>query len=147
MTPIHTSATTAAGYPFSGIFVPFPFVCFTLALFTDLIYWQTSFLMWNNFSSWLLFAGLIFGGLAVVAGIIDLFRRSTRFTRPAISASLAFIIVLLLALLNSLVHAGDGWTAVVPYGLAVSAFTVVMMIITASLSIKHRTLQYRRING
>ena len=41
--------------------------------------------------------------------------------------------MLALASLNSLVHAGDGWTAVVPYGLILSAVTVIVVIATAWL--------------
>ena len=33
-------------------------------------------------------------------------------------------------LLDSLVHAGDGWTGVVPYGLILSAATVLVMLVT-----------------
>ena len=35
--------------------------------------------------------------------------------------------------LNSLVHAGDGWTAIVPYGLALSAVNVILIFVTAWL--------------
>ena len=41
--------------------------------------------------------------------------------------------VLVLAAVNGLVHAGDGWTAVVPRGLLLSALTVLLMIATAWL--------------
>ncbi|HUD93311.1 MAG TPA: hypothetical protein VMR39_17195, partial [Sphingobium sp.] len=37
-----------------------------------------------------------------------------------------FVCVLILAFVNSLVHAGDGWTAVVPMGLTISAATFVL---------------------
>ena len=40
------------------------------------------------------------------------------------------VIVLALAFLNSLVHAGDGWTAIIPWGITLSAVTVVVMIIS-----------------
>ena len=39
--------------------VQFPVVCFTLALLTDIVYWQTSHLMWTEFSAWLLFVGIV----------------------------------------------------------------------------------------
>jgi uncharacterized membrane protein len=40
------------------------------------------------------------------------------------------VIVLVLALINSFVHAGDGWTAIVPTGLILSAVTVLVMIVS-----------------
>ena len=42
-------------------------------------------------------------------------------------------VVLALALLNNLVHTRDAWTSVVPTGLALSALTVLAIIITAVL--------------
>ena len=33
--------------------------CFALTVLTDIAYWQTVNLMWQNFSAWLLFAGLL----------------------------------------------------------------------------------------
>ena len=41
--------------------------------------------------------------------------------------------VLILAFLNNLVHAADGWTAVVPYGLVLSGLTVLLMLAAAWL--------------
>ena len=55
--------------PVHAALVPFPGVCFTLALLTDIAFWQSANIMWQNFSAWLLFAGLVFGGLAVLAWI------------------------------------------------------------------------------
>ena len=71
MTTTYTTTTTTgrAGFPLRTFFVPFPFVCFTLALVTDIAYWRTSFLMWSHFSSWLIFAGLVFGAIGLVAGV------------------------------------------------------------------------------
>jgi uncharacterized membrane protein len=108
-------------------FISFPIVCFTLALLTDIAYWRTSFLMWHDFSSWLLFAGLVGGAIALIAGLIGLLLRSHILPWYY---WLGVLVVLALALLNSLIHAGDGWTAIVPGGLALSAVTVVVMLAT-----------------
>lgn len=128
----HPRSTAAiAGHPIHATLVPFPIVCFTLTLLTDIAYWQTSNLMWLHFSEWLLLAGLIFGALAALTGAVDvLFRREVRAPRPAWPHAIGGVIVLALAFVNSLVHAGDGWTAVVPYGLILSAVTVLVMAVT-----------------
>jgi uncharacterized membrane protein len=118
-----------ARQPFRAIFLPFPVACFTLTLFSDILYWQTANLMWHNFSAWLLFAGLIFGGLALIAGLVDLFVGRLH-AAAAWPFAIGGILVLALAFVNSLLHAGDGWTAIVPYGLALSALTVVLMALT-----------------
>lgn len=128
------STAAIAGHPIHATLVPFPIVCFTLALVTDIVYWQTSNIMWQHFSAWLLFAGLVFGGLAAVAGAVDFLSSSAvRTLRPAWPHAIGNVIVLGLAFLNSLVHSRDGWTGVVPWGLVLSAATVAVMIITISL--------------
>jgi uncharacterized membrane protein len=140
MTTTYATTTTGrASFPLRSLFVPFPFVCFTLALVTDITYWQTSYLMWQNFSAWLLFAGLVMGGIGVVAGAIDMARRSTRIVGPGWAAAIAYLVVLALGLLNSFIHAGDGWTAVVPNGLIVSAVTVAMILVTILLAARRRS--------
>jgi uncharacterized membrane protein len=138
----HPRSTAAiAGHPVHAAVVPFPIVCFTLVLVTDVLFWRTNNLMWQNFSSWLLFAGLIGGGLAAIFGAIDLLvRPSVRRQRPAWLHGVGNVVVLALAFLNSLVHSGDGWTGVVPWGLTLSAVTVLLLIVTVWLG---RSLVYR----
>ncbi len=144
MAVLSSSNRDAAAYPLQSLFVPFPFVCFTLTLATDIAFFFSANLMWQNFSSWLLFAGLVFGGIALVAGLMDLVRPRTRPLRPAFLSALLYLIILGLAVLNSLVHAGDGWTAVVPYGLALSAVTFVLCLIAAIVSAhKYAKLAWR----
>lgn len=140
MTTTYTTTTTGrSGFPIRTLFVPFPFVCFTLALISDIAYWQTSFLMWHNFSAWLLFAGLVFGAIGLIAGAIDMLRRSTRIWGPGWGAAIFYILMLAFAILNSFVHAGDGWTSIVPYGLALSAITVVLGILAVMLAARRRS--------
>jgi uncharacterized membrane protein len=138
----YTPATVAiAGHPIHAALVPFPIVCFTLTLLTDVAYWRTSHLMWQEFSSWLLLAGLVGGGLAAVAGAVDLLSRyGIRGMPIAWLHGIGNLLVLGLAFLNSLVHAGDGWTAVVPWGLVLSAATVAVMAVTVWLG---RAMVYR----
>lgn len=134
----------AAAYPIQAIFVPFPFVCFALTLATDIAFWQTSNLMWQNFSAWLLFAGLLFGALAIPAGLLDLLRPRTRPLRPALFPIIFYLLILILGFANSLIHAGDGWTAVVPYGVLISAVTFVLLLFSAGLSArKYAKLAWR----
>jgi uncharacterized membrane protein len=144
MAVLSSNNRDAAAYPIQSLFVPFPFVCFTLALATDIAFWQTNNLMWQNFSAWLLLAGLMFGVVAILAGLIDLVRPRTRPLRPAFPAAFLYLVILALAVLNSLVHAGDGWTAVVPYGLTLSALTFVLCLAAAAVSArKYARLAWR----
>lgn len=134
----------AAAYPLQSLFVPFPFVCFTLALATDIAFWQSNNLMWQNFSAWLLFAELVFGAIGLLAGLMDFVRPRTRPLRPTFLSTLLYLIILALAFANSLVHAGDGWTAVMPYGLGLSAVTFVLCLVAAAVSArKYARLAWR----
>ncbi|WP_134682055.1 DUF2231 domain-containing protein [Paracoccus ravus] len=112
------------------ILAAFPVACFTLALGSDLAYWQTANLMWLNFSSWLLASGLAAGVLFALWWAIGLL---TGWWRAGWRGALLGLAVLLVAFANNLVHAGDGWTAVVPWGIALSALAVLLMLASALL--------------
>ena len=131
----HPRATaTIAGRPIHVMLVPFPIVCFVLALVTDVAYWQTSNLMWAEFSAWLLLAGITFGVVAAVFGAVDfLGSAEVRGRGPAWPHALGNVVVLVLAFLNNLVHAHDGWTGVVPWGLTLSGLTVLGILVTGWL--------------
>jgi uncharacterized membrane protein len=140
--PHPRSTASIAGHPVHAMLVPFPIAFFTLALIMDIAYWQTSNLTWKLFAEWLLFAGLVGAGLAAMAGAIDfLSRRDVRARPPAWPHAVGNIIVMALAFTNSLVHARDGWTGVMPWGLALSSVTVLLMLVTgwlgASLVYRH----------
>jgi uncharacterized membrane protein len=118
--------------PLYAALLSFPIACFTLALFTDIAYSQTSNLLWLHFSEWLLLAGLVGGILAMIARGLEYLAWKTR---PRWSAVFAGFLVLLLAAINNFVHTADGWTAIVAYGLLLSIATVLMMIATAWLAL------------
>lgn len=120
--------------PIHATLAAFPTVCFTLTLLTDIAYWQTSHLLWQHFSEWLLLVGIVMGVLAALTGLVE--HVTLRDNRPPGTAwphAVGSAVVLVLALLNNLVHAGDGWTSVVPYGLILSALTVIVMIVAEVL--------------
>ncbi|QPF88121.1 DUF2231 domain-containing protein [Bradyrhizobium genosp. L] len=111
--------------------VPFPIVCFVGAFLTDIAYWRTAEMMWADFSAWLLFAGVLLGVLAAIAGLIDfLGSRRIRRIAPAWFHMAGNVVVMLLALFNCFVHSRDAWTSVVPFGLLLSALTVLVMLFT-----------------
>jgi uncharacterized membrane protein len=103
---------------------------FTFALVCDWAYIQTAVLMWRDFASWLLFAGLVCSGVAVILWLIGLAVYRQRQPWGEVLMSVA---ILALALVNSLVHAGDGWTAIMPLGLGLSLVTVVLAVVTGTL--------------
>lgn len=122
------------GHPLHAMLVPFPIVCFSGAFVTDIAYWQTANLQWQYFSIWLITAGLIFGGLAAVMGLIDYFSdRRVRRLRAATPHMVLNIAAMLLELLNAFVHSRDGWTAVVPQGSILSGIVTLILMVSAWL--------------
>jgi uncharacterized membrane protein len=129
--------------PFRTIPLHFSAACFLGTLITDLVYRQTAEMMWTNFSAWLLTAGLLLGGVAAIAGIVDLFtgRLSLRSMAGWLYV-LGNIAVFVLSLFNAFIHSRDAWTSVVPTGLTLSIAAVVVMVINVALG---RAVRRRRL--
>ena len=133
------------GHPIHPMLVPFPIVCWIGAFVTDIAYARTAYLQWQYFSIWLITAGLVMGGLAAVAGLIDYGGdRRVRAARPATPHMLLNITAFLLSLLNAFVHSRDGWTAVVPQGLILSGIVTLLLLVSAWLG---GSLVYRHSVG
>jgi uncharacterized membrane protein len=116
-------------HPYSSLFLPVPIVCFTGALLTDIAYDNSGGnLLWVDFSSWLLAAGLLFGVIAVILMAIDFARLVELRTTIGWGALGLLLVTLLIELINSFVHARDGWTAVVPAGLVLSAISTILIM-------------------
>lgn len=134
MNKIIVPRVTVLGVPIHAMLVPFPIACIVGAMLTDIVYSQTAVVQWSNFSAWFLAFALVFGVLAAVFGLIDFLKQPSS-SRPAIGwIHLAGnIVILILALVNSFIHARDGWTAVVPTGLTLSVVSVLVLIVTGFL--------------
>jgi uncharacterized membrane protein len=127
-------ASRTIGRPILAIVVSFPMACFCGALATDIAYALTANMMWTDFSAWLLAAGMLFGALAAIGGFVDVVvdRRMRAHPRlwPVVIGS---FLVLSFGLLDNLIHSRDAWTSVMPFGLVLSAVTVVVTLVTAWL--------------
>ena len=118
-----------AGHPYSALFLPVPIVCFTGALLTDIAYVNSDGnLQWLNFSSWLLLAGLLFAVVAGILMLVDLLRLPQLRTNLGWGSFGLLAATGLVEFINSLIHARDGWTAVVPAGLILSAIGAIMIM-------------------
>ncbi len=123
-----------AKHPIHPMLVPIPIVCFFGALVTDIAYAVTAEMMYADFSAWLLLAGIVFGVLAAIAGLIDFIgNRLIRQQTPAWPHLIGNAAVLVLAFFNNLVHTRDAWTSVMPTGLILSIVTVLILPITGWL--------------
>jgi uncharacterized membrane protein len=135
------SLASVAAHPIHPMLVPFPIACFFGAFVTDLVYWHTAAVQWETFSVWLLTAGMVMAGFAVIAGLIDFVgSRQIRALRPAWFHVLGNVVALILSLINAFVHSRDGYTAVVPTGLILSTLVVLILMFTGWMgwSMVHR---------
>lgn len=111
-----------------------PIAYFLLAFLMDVTYVRSTYFIWPIFTIWLIVAGLVAGGLAVLIGLIDWLasRRSTR-ARGSKWHAIVTLVALGLGLLNAFVHSRDGWTAVVPEGIILSGVSTLLLIVAAFL--------------
>src|ERR1700750_2082790 len=117
------------GRPIHSTLASFSAAYFAGALVTDVVYWQMPDVMWERFSIWLIMAGLVMAGLAGLAYIINSLadrRRRGGTVWPRLGG---FALAILLAVLNAFVHSRDGYTAVVPSGLMLSAGVVIVLLL------------------
>ena len=116
--------------PLYAWLVQFPAVCFTGALLSDLVYWKAPQFLWETFSVWLLALGCALAGLAGIVGLVCFLRDGRLRVAPlAWPHALLSLLAAVLSVFNAFVHSRDGYTAVVPEGLALSAIVVLLMIV------------------
>lgn len=131
-------------HPLYPALLPVPILCFVGALITDLAYIASADMMWLDFSSWLLLAGLIGGGLAGVLLIVELVRARER--RALLPHFVFLLAAWVIEVFNSFIHARDGWTAVVPSGLSLSIVATVLGLLAGCFwqSARHRSVEIVR---
>jgi uncharacterized membrane protein len=97
------------------------------AFATDLVYWHSLLPEWETFSIWLLTGGLVLAAWSGLALILDLMLGRVRAVRWG--RFLALTAAALLSFLNAFVHSRDGYTAVIPEGLGLSAIVAILLLV------------------
>jgi uncharacterized membrane protein len=123
-------AAKPRGRPIHKMLVSFSAAYFAGALVTDLVYWRIPDVLWERFSIWLISAGLVMAGLAAIAFVIDV-AGHREIDRPAWPRVIGYAVVVGLEVISAFIHSRDGYTAVVPGGLMLSALVVVVLSLTA----------------
>lgn len=124
MTSIREPRYGLCVHPVQAVFLAGMLPLFIGAAVADAAYAKSFDIQWNNFASWLLVGGLLFGGIALVFAIIDLFRASQR-TRRTLPYVLALLAAWIVGIFNALIHARDAWASM-PAGLVLSIIVVVL---------------------
>jgi uncharacterized membrane protein len=132
------------GRPIHSMLASFSAAYFAGALVTDLVYWQMPDVMWERFSIWLIMAGLVMAGLAVFAYVISSLASRGRRSRSTWPRLVGYALAVFLAVISAFVHSRDGYTAVVPSGLMLSASVVIVLLLA---EIATALANRRRVGG
>lgn len=116
--------TRSGLHPLHAALVAGAMVLFLGALLSDVAYFRSYQIQWNNFSSWLLAGGLVVAAFALLAAIVRLFRARRRVPSPLVYA-LLLLAAWVLGFIDALVHARDAY-ATMPTSLVLSVIVVVL---------------------
>lgn len=111
-------------HPLHAVLLASALPLFLGGLLSDWAYGSTYQIQWSNFAAWLIAGAMVFTGLSLLWGLIDLVRRGRRRGR-----TLVYFLVLLatfvLGLVNSFVHSRDAW-GTMPDGLILSVIVTLL---------------------
>lgn len=107
------------------------------ALLSDIAYYQSYQIQWNNFASWLLAGAELFAGLALLCALVNLLRARRKAGRP-MTYFLVLLATWVLGLVNSFEHAKDAWASM-PSGLVLSVIVTVLSVAAAWLGLDARS--------
>lgn len=116
--------TRCALHSLNAVLLAGALALFLGTLLSDIVYFRTYEIQWNNFSSWLLAGGLVVGAFVFLAAVIELFRNRWR-VWPVLIYALLLLATWVLGFIDALVHAKDAW-ATMPGGLVLSVIVVVL---------------------
>lgn len=108
---------------------------FVGALLSDIAYYRSFHIQWSNFASWLIAAGLLFCGLAILFAIAGLVRAEDK-SRAGLYLAL-LVVTWILGFLNALHHARDAWASM-PVGLLLSLIVAVLACVATWVGLNLR---------
>lgn len=131
--PVRSTAAIA-GHPIHPMLIPLPIGLLSAAAASDIGYWLTRDAFWARASRWLIGGGLVTGVTAAAFGLTDfltLRRPRERWEGWLHAAGNALVLALSLASLR--LRAERPERNILPWGLAISALTASMLLITGWL--------------
>lgn len=111
-------------HPLNAVLLGGALALFLGALLSDIAYFRSYEIQWNNFSSWLLAGGLLIAAIAFLCAIVELFRNRWR-AWPVLVYAVLVLATWILGFIDELVHAKDAWAAM-PAGLVLSVIVAVL---------------------
>ena len=132
--PDHPSAARVVPWhPLHLVFLAGALPLFLGALLSDIAYYRTEVIQWNNFAQWLLAGALVFAAVPLLMSLIGLFRG-----RRALVYFVVLLVLWVIGFVDSLVHASDAWASM-PRGLWLSLIAAVLAVIATWLGFaRHR---------
>ncbi|WP_145143347.1 DUF2231 domain-containing protein [Pseudomonas duriflava] len=122
-------------HPLHAILLAGTVPLFLGALLSDIAYFRSFQIQWNNFSSWLIAGGLVFCGLAILFALVNLIRASQKKGRPLVYF-LLLVVTWALGFINALEHAKDAW-ATMPFGLILSLIVTLLACVAAWIGLSN----------
>lgn len=112
-------------HPLHAVLLAGALPLFAGALLSDIAYWRTYEIQWNNFASWLVAGGLVLAGFAMACALFGVLRPRSR-TRWRIAYLLVLAIAWIVQFFNALMHARDAWASM-PAGLVLSVIGTLLV--------------------
>ena len=133
MTPSRSRLHAYAIHPLHAVMLAGSLALWLGAALSDIAYFRTYEIQWQNFASWLIVGGLVLSAFAVLSSLFDL--RAARRTRAAVIYALLVIAMWIVGFFNALMHARDAWASM-PGGLVLSVITVVLGLVATVMAFR-----------
>lgn len=115
-------------HPVHAVFLAGVIPLFAGALLSDIAYFRTYEIQWQNFASWLIAGGLVMAGVALVFAFAGL--APARRTPARVLYLVVLGLTWIIGFFNALHHARDAWASM-PGGLVLSVITTLLAIAAA----------------
>lgn len=112
-------------HPIHAVFIAGTIPLFAGALLSDIAYFRTYEIQWQNFASWLIAGGLVLTGVALVFALFGL--APARRTRASVLYLVLVAVTFIVGFFNALHHARDAWASM-PGGLVMSVIVTLLVI-------------------
>lgn len=115
-------------HPVHAVFLAGVIPLFAGALLSDIAYFRTYEIQWQNFASWLIAGGLVMAGVALVFAFAGL--APARRTPARVLYLVVLAVTWIIGFFNALHHARDAWASM-PAGLVMSVIITLLAIAAA----------------